>query len=75
MLRLICGYVPQSGRNFRQKQSFYDELKCEWDMHSAHDLLCAWVTLMDTLVGILMDSMDGMVYIMNLKGRMLNEKD
>ena len=32
VLRLICGYATQSGR------SFYDELKCEWDMHSADDL-------------------------------------
>ena len=35
MLRLIYGYAPQSGRRFEEKQSFYDELKCELDMHSA----------------------------------------
>ena len=29
VLRLICGYAPQSGRRFEEKQSFYDELKCE----------------------------------------------
>ena len=34
MLRLICGYAPQSGRSLEDKQCFYDELKCEWDMHS-----------------------------------------
>ena len=39
MLRLICGYAPQSGRSLEEKQSFYDELKCEWDMHSADDLV------------------------------------
>ena len=39
VLRLICGYAPQSGRSFEEKQSFYDELKCEWDMHSASNLV------------------------------------
>ena len=29
VLRLICGYAPQSGRRLEEKQSFYDELKCE----------------------------------------------
>ena len=24
VLRLICGYAPQSGRSFEEKQSFYD---------------------------------------------------
>ena len=39
VLRLICGYAPQSGRSLEEKQSFYDELICEWDMHSADDLV------------------------------------
>ena len=38
-LRLICWYCQQSGRSLEEKQSFYDELKCEWDMHSACDLV------------------------------------
>ena len=38
VLRLICGYAPQSGRSFEEKQS-YDELKCEWDVHSIGDLV------------------------------------
>ena len=29
VLRLICGYAQQSGRSLEEKQSFYDELKCE----------------------------------------------
>ena len=37
VLRLICVYAPQRGRRFEKKQSFYDELKCEWHMHSADD--------------------------------------
>ena len=39
VLRLICGYTPQSGRSMEEKHSFYDELKGEWDMHSAGDLV------------------------------------
>ena len=39
VLRLICGYDPQSGRSFEEKQSFYDGLKYEWDMHSAVNLV------------------------------------
>ena len=39
VLRLICGYAPKSGRCLEEKQSFYDELKCEWDMNSADDLV------------------------------------
>ena len=38
VLRLICGYAPQCGRSF-DKLSFYDELKGEWDMPSAGDLV------------------------------------
>ena len=42
VLRLICGYAPQSGKSLEEKQSFYDKLKCEWDMNSADDLvMCA----------------------------------
>ena len=39
VLGLICGYAAQSGRSFEEKQSFYDEVKCELDMHSADDLV------------------------------------
>ena len=39
VLRLICEYAPQSGKRLDEKQSFYDELKCEWDMHSADNLV------------------------------------
>ena len=49
VLRLICGYAPQSGRSLEEKQSFYGELKCEWDMQFACDLIYAWMTLMDSL--------------------------
>ena len=39
VLRLTCGYAQQRGRSLEEKQSFYDEVKCEWDMHSAGDLV------------------------------------
>ena len=39
VLRLICGYAPQSGRSFEEKQCFYDKLKCELDMHCAGNLV------------------------------------
>ena len=39
VLRLIYGYAPQNGRSLEENQSFYDKLKCEWDMHSAYDLV------------------------------------
>ena len=39
VLRLICGFVLQSERRLEEKQSFYDKLKCEWEMHSAGDLV------------------------------------
>ena len=39
VLKSICGYAPQSGRSFEEKQSFNDNLKCEWDMHSVCDLV------------------------------------
>ena len=39
MLRLICGYAPQSGRSLEGKQSFCDELIGVWHMYSADDLV------------------------------------
>ena len=39
VLRFNCGYAPQSGGSLEEKQSFYDELKYDWDMHSAYDLV------------------------------------
>ena len=46
--RLICGYIPENVRSFEDKQSFDDELKCEWNMHSAIDLVMYWLTIMGT---------------------------
>ena len=42
VLRLIYGYAPQSGRSLEEKQCFYDGLICEWDMHSADDLVLSF---------------------------------
>ena len=38
-MRLICVYALQSRGCLEEEQSFYDKLKCEWDMHSAGDLV------------------------------------
>ena len=32
VVRLTCEYAAQSGRSLEEKLSFYDELKCEWDV-------------------------------------------
>ena len=39
VLRSICGHALQGGRSMKEKQTSYDELKGEWDMHSAGDLV------------------------------------
>ena len=39
VLTLICGYASQRGRCLEEKQSFYDELKCEWDVLSSGDFV------------------------------------
>ena len=77
MLRLICGYAPQSGRSLEDKQSFYDELKCEWDMHSADDLVM-FLGDFNGHVGWHIDGFDGVhggygFGQRNLQGRILLE--
>ena len=47
MLRLICGYVQQSGRSLDEKQTLY-VLNGELDMHSAVGFVNAWMTLIYT---------------------------
>ena len=39
MQRLICCYAPLSGSCLEEKQSFYIELKFEWDMSFSDDLV------------------------------------
>ena len=43
VLKLICGYARQCGRNVK-KQSFY-ELRNEWDMHSVDGLVVCSIDL------------------------------
>ena len=38
VLRFISVHALQSGRSFKEKQSFY-ELKGEWDIHNVGDLV------------------------------------
>ena len=57
VLRLIYWYTPQGGRSSEEKQSFYDELKCEWDMHSA-DYLVMCLSDLNGYVGRHIDGFD-----------------
>ena len=58
VLRLICGYAPQSGRSLEEK-SFHDELQCEWDMHSADDLVMCLGDI-NGHIGRHIDGLDGL---------------
>ena len=42
--------------NVEEKLSFYDELKCRLDIHGIGDFVICLGDFMDTLIGILMDS-------------------
>ena len=73
---LICGYAPQSYRSLEEKQSFYYELKYEWNMHSADDLVMCFDDL-NGHVGRHIDGFDGVhegycVGQRNLEGRMMS---
>ena len=77
VLRLICGYVTQSGRSLEKKHSFYDELKCECIMHSAGDLVMCLGDFSEH-VGRHIDGFGGVhggydIGQRNLEGRMLLE--
>ena len=73
-LRLICEYALQREISFEEKQSFYDELKGEWNMHSVDDLVMCLGDF-NGHVGRHIDGFDGDhgecgVGQRNLKGRM-----
>ena len=71
VLRLICGYAPQNGRQFEEKQSFCDELKGESDiLHTAADLVVCLGDL-NGHVGRHIDGYNGVYDVgkRNLKGR------
>ena len=75
VLRLICGYAPQSARSLEENQSFYYELKCEWVMHSVDDQVM-WLGDVNGHVGRHIDGLDEVhggygAGQRNLEGRML----
>ena len=77
MLRLIRWYAPQSGRRLDERQSFCDELKGEWEIHSASDLVMCLGDI-NGHVHRHIDGFDGVhggygVGHRNLEGRMLLE--
>ena len=57
LLRLICGYAPQSGRPLEERQSFV-MAKCECDMHSA-GILAMCLEDFDGHIGRHIDGFDG----------------
>ena len=76
VLRLICANAPQNERSLEEKQSFYDKLKCQLDMHSAGDLMMRLADI-NGHIGRHIDGFDGIhggngVGHRNLKGRMLS---
>ena len=60
VLRSICRYALQGGRRLKEKQTFYDELKGEWDMHSAGDLVMCLGDFSEH-VGRHIDGFDGFI--------------
>ena len=77
VVRLICVYVLQSGRSLEEKQPFYNRMKCEWDMHSADDLVMCLCDL-NGHVDRHIDGFDGVhggisVGQRNLEGKILFE--
>ena len=38
-MRVICAYVPQSGRPDAEKVRFYDEMGSEWDLGSCREII------------------------------------
>ena len=77
MLKLICGNAQDCVRSCEEKQSSYDELKCEWDMHSADDLVMCLGDI-NGHIGKHIDGLDGVhggfgVGQRNLEGRLLLE--
>ena len=53
-------YARQSGRILDEIQSFYDEAKCELDMHSAGDLVMCLGDI-NGHVGRHIDGLDGVI--------------
>ena len=39
VLRVICGYGPQSGRTNAEKKQFYNALASEWELHNEGELV------------------------------------
>ena len=39
MLKVICGYGPQSGRTNVEKDQFYDALASEWELQSEGEVV------------------------------------
>ena len=74
---MICWYALQWWRNLKEKQSFYDKLKCELDIHSVSDLVMRFGDF-NGHIGRRIDGFDWFlggydIGEINLEGRMLLE--
>ena len=58
VLWLTCWYAPQGGRSLKDKYSFNDVLKGEWDIHSADDFVICF-GIFNLYVGRHIDRLDG----------------
>ena len=41
VMRIVCGYEPQSGRPDTEKVRFYDEMANEWDFGSSSEIIAS----------------------------------
>ena len=39
LVRVICGYGPQSGRTSSEKEELFDEMEDEWDLINRNELV------------------------------------
>ena len=77
VVRVICGYGPQSGRTSAEKERFYDEMASEWDLQSMGELVMGMGDF-NGHVGKWIDGFEGVhggngVGERNVEGRMLLE--
>ena len=77
VVRVICGYGPQSGRTSAEKERFYDEMASEWDLQNMGELVMGMGDF-NGHVGKWIDGFEGVhggngCWERNVEGRMLLE--
>ena len=77
MIRIVCAYGPQSGRNMEEKIQFYDQLACEWELGSSSEMILGLGDF-NGHVGKQIDGFEGVhggngLGLRNVEGRLLLE--